>query len=326
MKVGITYDLQSDYANENFSSEQLAELDKPETVNAIAEALAIQGFVVEKIGHIKRLTEALVRGHRWHLIFNISEGVHGVGRESAVPCLLDAYQVPYTFSDPVVLSVCLHKGYTKQIVRQLGVPTADFAIANSLDDLKNVHLPYPLFVKPVAEGTGKGISEKSVVSDAKELEKAVSDILTQFGQPALIETFLSGREFTVGMVGTGNDARVIGVMEIHFGKEAAGNIYSYKNKSEYENKMHYSLLEDAALSSRIEEICLKSWRGLNCRDGGRIDIRCDAKGDPMFIEVNPLAGLHPQDSDLIILSRMKNIAYDSLIKMIVESALKRAKR
>lgn len=326
MKVGITYDLQADYANEHFTAEQLAELDKPETVNAIAEALAVQGFVVEKIGHVKRLTELLVRGHRWHLVFNIAEGVHGAGRESAVPCLLDAFQIPYTFSDPAVLSICLDKGYTKQIIRQIGVPTADFVIARSLEDLKTIRLPYPLFVKPVAEGTGKGISEKSVVRDAIELERAVSSIITQFGQPALIETFLTGREFTVGMIGTGKEARVLGIMEIHFGKEAHGIVYSYKNKAEYESKIHYSLLNDHALSIRIEELCLKAWRGLNCRDGGRMDIRCDANGHPMFIEVNPLAGLHPQDSDLIILSRLKNIAYHEVIKMIVQSAQKRITR
>lgn len=325
MKIGIIYDLQADYANENFSAEQLAELDKPETVNAIAEALVVQGFVVQKIGHIKQLAKALVRGDRWHLVFNIAEGIYGVGRESAVPCLLDAYQIPYTFSDPTVLSLCLHKAHTKTVVRHLGIPTTDFAVANSLDDLADISLPYPLFVKPVAEGTGKGISEKSVVSDASELRAAVSLTLNHHEQPALIETFLSGREFTVGMIGTGGEARVLGVMEIHFGKEANGNIYSYKNKSEYENKVHYSLLEEGSLLGCIEALCLNAWRGLNCRDGGRIDVRCDEKGNPMFIEVNPLAGLHPVDSDLIILSRLKNISYNDVIKMIVGSALKRVK-
>ncbi|NMC98968.1 MAG: ATP-grasp domain-containing protein [Bacteroidales bacterium] len=322
MRVGITYDLKSDYLKLGFSEEASAEFDKIETIEAIDNVLQSMGFETEKIGHIKNLTGLLVQGKRWVFVFNICEGVSGIGREAQVPALLDAYNIPYVFSDPMVLSLTLHKAMAKRVIRDAGVPTPDFAVAYTLDDLKEIHLPFPLFVKPLAEGTGKGINQHSVIRNHEELKKSCENILQSFHQPALIETFLSGREFTVGIVGTGNEAKSVGVMEIQLTQQAEKEVYSYENKSDYYERVKY-FVPEAEMVKKCEEIALKAWKVLECRDGGRIDLRCDDKGIPNFIEVNPLAGLNPIDSDLPILARLNGVSYDELLKQIIQSALKR---
>ena len=155
MRIGLTYDLRSEYLAMGYSEEATAEFDREETVDGIESALQRLGHATERIGHIRRLVERLAEGRRWDLVFNIAEGLNGIGREAQVPALLDAYGIPYTFSDPLVLGVCLHKGLTKLVVRDAGVPTPDFALVERPEDLARVGLPFPVFAKPVAEGTGK---------------------------------------------------------------------------------------------------------------------------------------------------------------------------
>lgn len=331
MKIGLTYDLREDYLNAGFSLEETAELDKPETIDSIAAAIRSAGHTAEKIGGLQPLMSKLLKGKRWDLVFNIAEGLYGLARESTIPCLLDAYKIPYVFSDSVTLATCLHKGFTKRIIHELNIPTAPFGVISNINELdlvlqKNKRLVFPLFIKPVAEGTGKGINAKSIIHDIGTLKKTCTRLIRTFKQPVLIETYLPGREFTVGMIGTGENARVLGAMEIHFNAQAKNNIYSFDNKATYEDKIEYTLLKEKSLLKKIEAVCLASWRGLNCRDAGRIDIRCDQKGQPNFIEVNPLAGLHPVDSDLIILCRMLDVPHERLIQMILASAIKRTEK
>jgi D-alanine-D-alanine ligase len=324
MKIALAYDLQEDYIKQGFSKEQAAEFDKLETIDAIAGAIRSLGnYQVEKIGGLKQIVAALAQNHSWDLVFNITEGMFGLCRESAVPCILEAYQIPCTFSDANVLAICLHKGITKKIVRHLGIPTADFAVVNSAHELNNITLPFPLFVKPVGEGTGKGISSKSIINNSAELFAIGSELLKKYSQPILVETFLPGREFTVGIVGTGKNAKIIGVLEVQFKDQSCNNIYSYQTKANYQEKVTYSLFKEEPLANEISAISLQAWQGLNCRDAGRIDIRLDVKGKPMFMEVNPLAGLHPKDGDLVILCRLAGISYQGLIKMILDSAMQR---
>ncbi len=161
MTVGITFDLRSDWLSQGFSELETAEFDREETVAAVESALRAEGLVTERVGNYRALMAALSTGKRWDLVFNFCEGMYGVGREALVPALLDAYRIPYTFSDPVVLGLCLHKGLTKRVVRDAGVPTPAFAVVESSADVKKVALQYPLFAKPVAEGTGKGITPRS---------------------------------------------------------------------------------------------------------------------------------------------------------------------
>ena len=160
MIVGLTYDLRDDYLKEGYSEEETAEFDAEVTIDAIDSTLQSLGFQTQRIGNIKSLVKALHGDQKWDLVFNICEGMYGIGREAQVPAILDAYKIPYVFSDPLVLALTLHKGHTKRVVRDFGIPTADFEVVNTLSDVEKVNLPYPLFVKPVAEGTGKGIDSK----------------------------------------------------------------------------------------------------------------------------------------------------------------------
>jgi D-alanine-D-alanine ligase len=322
VRVGFTYDLRDDYLREGYTEEETAEFDAGVTIDAIETVLASLGHSVDRVGGISHLTKRLTAGDRWDLVFNYAEGLFGFAREAQVPALLDAFQIPYTFSDALVLALTLHKGLTKHVVRDLGIPTPDFAIVSSESDLEdvNVRLPYPLFVKPVAGGSGVGVSAASFVADTSALASTSRDLLRRFRQPALVETFLPGRELTVGIVGTGPRARVLGVMEVVFTPDAEAHGYSYANKKLVHAR--YRIVDDAT-AVEAAGIALRAWNGLGCRDSGRVDCRCDRDGHAQFLEVNPLAGLHPELGDLVILAGLVGVPYDTLIESIVASACER---
>lgn len=322
MLIGMTYDLKDDYLKEGYEPESVAECDSLVTIDAIDAALQKLGHQTVRIGNVKALVARLAEGRRWDLVFNIAEGLFGLLRESQIPALLDAYQIPYVFSEGFVLAICLHKGFTKEVVRKAGVATADFCTLSHPEDYKKVDLPYPLFLKPVAGGTGIGITASSKVTNPGQLKSVSQAMLAAYEQPVLVETYLSGREFTVGITGTGDDAVSTGVMEIIIDHQSDGGIYSYKTKQEYVTTTRYEKPEAAAWKA-CEAVALAAWQALGCRDGGRVDVKMDEKGVVHFLEVNPLAGLHPIDSDLPILSRMHGLSYDELIARIVHSAQKR---
>lgn len=322
LKVGLTYDVRDDYLKEGYAPEEIAEFDFPSTIDALEQVIRDIGYLPERIGNIKALLNRLTAGERWDLVFNIAEGLYGFGREAQVPAILDAYNIPYTFSDPLSLSLTLHKGMTKHVVRDLGIPTPAFCVVESADDLSKVKLPYPMFAKPVAEGTGKGINPASKITNRLELDKTCRDLLKTFNQPVLLETYLPGREFTVGILGSGSKARALGAMEILLNPNAEQHAYSYENKERCEELVQYRLATDKEAKLAMET-ALDAWRGLNLKDAGRVDLRSDASGIPNFMEVNPLAGLHPEHSDLPILCTHLGISYRELISAIIESALER---
>ena len=322
MRIGLTYDLRDVYLARGYTDDEVAEFDSAETVQALEEALAALGHEPVPIGHVHNLIERVARGERWDLVFNFAEGVRGCGREAQVPAVLEACDIPYTFSDPLVLAVCLHKGVAKHVVRDCGIPTPDFAIVEQLADVERVRLPFPLFVKPVAEGSSKGVSNASLVRDAAELAAGCRALLDRYKQPVLAEAFLPGREFTVGISGTGAHASALGAMEIHLGREAEASGYSRDNKIFYENRVSYTPVTDAKRAEAIE-VALAAWRALGCRDAGRVDLRCNATGAVEFMEVNPLAGLNPVHSDLVILCRLEGIGYQELIGRILANACDR---
>lgn len=324
MRIGMTYDLKDEYLAAGFTADEVAELDSPVTVEAIARALVSQGHAVERIGSIGSLVRALTDGRRWDLVFNIAEGMNGLGREAQVPALLDAWGIPYTFSGPELLALTLHKGWTTAVVHAHGVPTADFWIVNDSGTVEEIDLPFPLFVKPVAEGSSKGISARSLVRSRKELREICAHVLTTYRQPALVETYLPGREFTVGLLGSGRAARVLGVMEVLSTEDGDRSAYTYANKQEWRDRVRYDVVgDDKALQAA--DVALAAWQALGCLDAGRVDVRLDAQGRARFIEVNPLAGLNPESSDLPILCHKIGLEYDMLIAQIVESAAQRAK-
>lgn len=321
MLIGLCFDLRSWYLDQGFSLEETAEFDKEETVERIENALAGLGFQTERIGNIFHLVKALASGKRWELIFNISEGLFGPSRESVVPALLDQYKIPYVFSNGEVLGISLNKHLAKQIVAICGVPVAPGMVVTHIDDLNKFSLEFPVFVKPLFEGTGKGIHENSRVVNHTALKKAVQYVLKNHRQPALVEEFLPGREFTVGVIGSENSAKIVGAMEIFTHR---GVVYSMEVKENYEQMAHYQPVDPETMRS-CSDISLKAWRALGAVDGGRIDLRYDKHDRLCFIEANPLAGLNPFHSDLPWLARMNNISYSQLIGMIMESALTRLK-
>lgn len=322
MRIAMTYDMRKEYLEQGYSLEETAEFDREDTIDAIEDALRRLGCDTERVGGGARLVQALAEGRRWDMVFNICEGLAGMGREALVPALLEAWRLPYVFSDPLTLALCLHKGTTKRIVRDLGLPTPDFALVESEEDIERVQLRYPLFVKPVAEGTGKGVDGASRCRDRHELERACRALLQRFRQPVLVEEYLPGREFTVGLVGTGAGARVLGVMEVHLLTNVENGAYGYMNKEECERLVEYSLADDMQ-GRRAARVALEAYKGLGIRDGGRLDLRADASGEVHFIEANPLAGLHPEHSDLPIICNLAGISYLELMDTILRSACQR---
>jgi D-alanine-D-alanine ligase len=322
MRIGVTYDLRADYRALGFSEEETAEFDSELTIAAICEALAALGHIPERIGGVRPLVERLAAGDRWDCVFNFCEGLKGVAREAQVPSLLEAYDVPYVFSDPLTLCLALDKGMAKRVLRDCGVPTAPFAVIENPEEISAIKIPFPLFLKPIAEGSGKGIGECSKVTTRRELQTVATNLLRRFDQPVLAEQYLPGREFTVGITGTGAGAEALGVMEVLWTADAAPHGYGYENKEHYVGRMEYRLVDDAE-SREAERVALAAWRMLRCRDGGRIDLRSAEDGQPHFIEVNPLAGLNPERSDLVFIARFKGIEYRELIGRIMESFSRR---
>jgi D-alanine-D-alanine ligase len=299
--------------------EDTAEFDKQETVDAISMALRKMGFETEPVGNCFQLIEALAAGKKWDLVFNIVEGLYGDGRESVVPAILDQFKIPYVFSGPVILGISLNKYLTRLIVSAAGVPVSPGMLISKKEDIKKCTLEYPLFIKPVSEGTGKGINEKSMIKSPAELKEMAEWILARFDQPALVEEYLPGREFTVGVIGSGDEAIAIGGMEI----ECKDNLpYSVEFKENYQEFCKYIPMSKE-YTEDCKSVALNVWKALRAVDGGRVDVKADRKGRMCFMEVNPLAGLHPIHSDLPILSRMIGIEYQTLIEMIMKSTIKR---
>ncbi len=318
--VGFTYDLKDDHLELGASAEDVAELDSPETIDAIEAALSALDCRVERIGHVRNLVALLAAGRRWDLVFNFAEGLRGFGREAQVPALLDAYDIPYTFSDALTSALTLHKGLTKRVLRDLGLPTPDFALVTTAAEAEAVTLPFPLFVKPVAEGSSKGVHGHSRVTSHSELLRVCADLIERFRQPALVETFLPGRELTVGIVGTGQRAEALGVLETAF--RDPDSAYALAAKQAFEPWVHYRLADEPLAFDSVG-LALRAWHGLGCRDGGRVDLRCDAEGQLQVLEINPLPGLKPAFSDLCVLCDLKGIAYLDLIRRILGSAKER---
>jgi D-alanine-D-alanine ligase len=320
MKIGLTYDLRSWYLERGYTMDETAEFDKEETVAALENELVRLGYQTVRIGNIFELVEKLAAGERWDMVFNIAEGLYGDGRESVVPALLDQYRIPYVFSGPVVMGVSLNKYLTRLVVAAAGVPVCPGIIANSVNDLGDLSpLEFPLFVKPVAEGTGKGITTRSLVRDRESLVTLVQELLTTYKQPVLIEEYLPGREFTVGVTGNGAEAKVTGGMEVI----CRDNLpYSVEVKENYEDYVKYKVY-DEDLHSECDAVALGAWRALGAVDAGRVDMKADRHGRMCFIEANPLAGLNPVHSDLPMLSRLNGMAFSTLMEIIMDSAKKR---
>jgi D-alanine-D-alanine ligase len=322
MHIGITYDLRTEYLAAGYGEEETAEFDQIGTIDAIDGALQELGHTTDRIGHARNLVERLAQGDRWELVFNICEGLRGRAREAQVPAILDAYEIPCTFADAAVLVMCLNKALTKLVVRAAGVPTPDWHVVNALDDVERCTVPFPVIAKPLAEGTGKGIDGESKTSDRDALREICQRLLKRYNEPVLVEHFLPGREFTVGILGEGDDAEILGTLEILLHTTAEPDVYSYTNKEYCEDLVDFPLVsaENDPQVAAAEVVALAAWRAVGGRDAGRLDLRCDEDGQPQLIEINPLAGLHPTHSDLPMLWTALRREYVELIERIVELA------
>jgi D-alanine-D-alanine ligase len=322
LRLALCYDLKSDYLSAGFSPADVMEFDEEATVAGLAEGLRGLGHEVERVGRGVELAKRLAAGERWDLVFNIAEGLRGRSREAQVPAVCELFDQPYTFSDPLTCAVTLDKPLAKRVVRDHGLPTPAFAVVETEEQAEALTLAPPWFVKPAAEGSSKGIDGRSRAGNREELRAACGELLRDFGQPLLVESYLPGREVTVGIVGNDAEARVIGVMEVLFQGHTDSD-YTAINKAEFEHRVEYRLLDGEPLGRRAREVALGAYRALGCRDVARVDLRCDADGEPSFLEINPLPGMHPLRSDLPILSGLAGVSYPELLGRIVEAAARR---
>jgi D-alanine-D-alanine ligase len=325
LRVGVTYNLKKDFSQrKNQPIDLLEEFDAEETIDAIRDVLESDGHEVIKLGGDAGLIDRL-RQTAIDIVFNIAEGIQGRNRESHIPALLEFLNIPYTGSDPLTLSLTLDKSMAKRVVMSEGIPTPRFKKVRRMEDLKGLDLSYPLFVKLCDEGSSKGVRLDSKVLDEPSLGEKTKWLLENYGPPILVEEFVTGPEFTVGILGNENPS-VLGVMQIEIRGMAPGEaIYSLEVKREWEERVVYHCPPpiDPPLLNRIQEVALRSYCLLDCRDVSRVDVRVGKDETPYFLEVNPLPGLSPVYGDLPIMARRMGWSYSQLVKTIFHHALKR---
>lgn len=325
MRIALAYDLKEDYLAAGYSAEAVMEFDSEETITGIDGALGKLGWETERVGRGIELARRLVGGERFDLVFNFAEGVWGRSREAQVPALCELFDQPYTFADPLTCALTLDKALAKRVVRDHGLATAPFAVVGSAAEAAAVDLEPPLFIKPLAEGSSKGVTARSLVTERGELPAACASLAAAFGQEVLVERYLPGREVTVGVVGNGGGARVVAVMEVIIAGGDDRAAYTALNKEDYVDRVRYRLVDGEALAEQARRLALGAYHALGCRDGARIDLRCDAAGTPCFLEANPLPGLNHVFSDLPIMARLAGHSYDELIAWIVDAACARSR-
>ncbi len=305
--------------------DEYAEWDSAETIDAVARALARHGQVIRLEAtddFPQRLREA-----RPDIVFNIAEGLRGPNREAHVPSICEFYGIPYSGSDPFTLALCLDKARTKEILRARGVPTADWWLVQTVTDVTTLleqPLSFPLFAKPVHEGSSKGITERNFVASRGQLAPVVLDLLERYQQPVIVERYLPGAEFTCGVLGNGAEARVLPIVGMNFGSLPAGAIpiYGFEAKWLWDRPEEpLQIFECPAriaepLRAEIERVVLQTFDALGCRDWSRVDVRLDGDGRVNVVEVNPLPGILPDPADNSCLpkaARAAGLDYDALI-------------
>jgi D-alanine-D-alanine ligase len=337
MRVGFTFNMKRGEPEEaqeppgSIGTDSQAEWDTPETIAAVGNALAERHEVIP-IDAGGDAYETLQKT-RPDIVFNIAEGHSGPCREGYIPSILEHLRIPYTASDPLTLNICLDKARTKEILAYYGLPTSRFRVIREKSFSSN-SLHYPLMVKPLCEGSSIGIRNDSLVRNRQEMRERVLWLLNSYEEPALVEEFLPGREFTVAIIGNNGDARVLPIVEILFDSlpEGVNPIYSYEAKWIWDQSTNpLKIFEcparlSAELQSDIESACLRAYGVLRCRDWCRIDVRLDAAGRPHILELNPLPGILPRPEDNSCFpkaARAAGMGYSQLINTVLDIACKR---
>lgn len=326
LRVGFTYNVKRIKPTVDAVEDREAEYDSPQTLQAIREAIASWGHEVVDLEANQELP-TLAAAANVDVVFNIAEGFKGRNRESQVPALLELLDIPYTGSDPATLAIALDKALAKRIVRQHGIHTPDFQLMTTGKERLNKDFAFPLMVKPVAEGSSKGVVQKSVCESEAELREVVKVLTQKYDQPALVEEYISGREFTVGLLGE-RRPRVLAPMEIVFLDQGEKNpVYSFQHKLDVNDRIQYDVPAklDPAQMERLKAAARGAFMSLGCRDVARMDFRMDAKGRFYFLECNPLPGLTPGWSDLVLITQAAGMDYRTLIGEIMSGAIRRYK-
>jgi D-alanine-D-alanine ligase len=328
MRIGLAYNEKPD---SSVDSDAYAEWDDPSTIDAVEQALGLFGRVI-RLEADEFFPQKLALA-RPDIVFNMAEGLHGPARESHVPAICEFLAVPYTGSDPLALALALHKGRTKEILAFRGVPTAPFRVVERVADLERMPLPFPLFVKPVAEGSGKGIFVNNLCDTPAALAERVRFLLEHYQQPVLVETYLPGREFTVAILGNGADTRCLPIVGFDFSTLPAGAppVYGYEAKWLWDTAEHQLAIFQCPLAAdvpdslrrEIERVALDAYQALGCRDWCRVDVRVDRFGVPNIVELNPLPGIIPDprmNSCFPKAARVAGYSYDELIQEVLRIA------
>jgi D-alanine-D-alanine ligase len=337
MKVGLTFNMKRGESEEapeppgSSRSDAQAEWDAPETIAAVRSALEERHEVIPIEAGENAYSE--LQKSRPDIVFNIAEGATGPCREGYIPSILEYLRIPYTASDPLTLNTCLDKSRTKEILAYHGLPTSRFRVISD-DNFSFNSLHYPLMVKPLYEGSSIGIRNDSLVRTRQEMKERVLWLLNLYREPALVEEFLPGREFTAAIIGNGSEARVLPLVEILFDSlpDGVNPIYSFEAKWIWDQSSNpLKIFEcpakvDAVLQADIENACLRAYSILRCRDWCRVDVRLDAAGRPHILELNPLPGILPRPEDNSCFpkaARAAGISYSGLINTVLDIACKR---
>lgn len=323
--VGLTYDLKTDYRfKEGDPPDANAEFDHPSTIDVVAGAIEECGFKVKRIGNAAKLLENM-DGINVDIVFNISEGIiSGRNRESQVPILLETAGIPYVGSDALTLGLTLDKIMAKKVFIYEGIPTPKFFEVRTIENLTDTdHMNFPLIVKPRFEGSSKGLSEKSRVENMEQLRKQVGLIIDTYKQPALVEEFISGQEFTVAVLGNDNpEALPIVQVKIDGDLDLGDKFYTFARISS--DRLEYVCPAPIAkeLAKKISSLAVEAYQSVDCVDFGRVDFRVDKFGNPYVLEINPLPSLSTEDVFMMI-SKVIGITYSQMLGRILDQALKR---
>ncbi len=324
--VGITYDLKSDWqGSKDDPVDAAAELDGTKTIECLKAALESAGHKVVLIGGARQLIDRAARGSlKVDIVLNISEGFKGRNRESQVPAILDLYNIPFIGADALTLGVTLDKVVAKKCFMADGIPTARYFKATLEDDLTLLNtIGFPLFVKTLHEGTSKGITQSSRVENFEQLKKQVGHICRNYNQPALVEEFIKGTEFTVGIIGN-NPPKPMPVVQYAIGGKTSlgNNFYSYSHVVERSVEYICPAPIDEKMARRLQDLAVRAFKSVDCRDFGRVDFRVDEAGNPYVLEINPLPNLSPDDV-FVLFAKVKKMTYNQIINQILDAALKR---
>ena len=331
MRVALTYNLKK--KDPLKPVDYFSECDSQETINSVISALKIKGHSVDAIDVEYPALFSYFKKNRVDMVFNIAEGKHGRFRESEVPAVLDYLNIPYTGSDTFALALALNKALTKKILKAEGIPTPSFQLFSKGDELLSPGLKFPLIVKPNCEGSAKGINKTNVVDNSEDLYKKVRECILVYRQEALVEEFIEGKELTVGILENGK-TRVLPILEIDFSncKKSGEYFYSWKMK-EFQGNHELGLVPefycparlDKEVEAKVKDVALRTHRAMGCLDISRTDIRLDKFNVPYVLEINPLPGLDPKESNFPIMAYAAGMKYEDLIEAILMSASERNK-